>query len=215
MSLGGRMRTVRLRQGRTLQQVAEACGFTRSLLSKIENGRTSPPVATLMRIAAALSVKASALLDGDPATGAVVERASAAARREMVRTESGYRYFPFAAGRVDKLMQPFLFVARRGEMRRHRLSHAGEEFIHVLSGRMRYRVGEAEYELGKGDALYFDAAQPHALEPLTAEVVYLGVFAEPPAGSPGGGVPRHVARRVPRADVPKAPREPRRKESRG
>lgn len=180
MGIGTRIRRLRLGQGRTLQQVADACGFTRSLLSKIETGRTSPPVATLMKIAAALGVKAAALLDEASAPGAVVERAKDLDRKKLLRTASGYRFFPFAAGRVEKLMQPYLFVARRGEMKRHRLSHCGEEFVYVLTGRMRYRVGGTVHELGKGDSLYFDAAEEHALEPITAEVTYLGVFAEPP-----------------------------------
>ena len=49
---------------------------------------------------------------------------------------------------------------------------------------MRYRVGAVEYLLGPGDALYFDGEAEHALEPLTDEVRYLGVFVEPePAGA--------------------------------
>jgi transcriptional regulator with XRE-family HTH domain len=177
--IGLSVRRLRLRQRRTLQDVANACGFTRSLLSKIENGRTVPPVATLSRIAEALGVRISTLLESDVSASAVVDSAADTLARTPVRTERGYAFLALAESRASKLMQPFIFIARRGEVRRHVLSHAGEEFIHVLKGRMRYRVGATEYRLGPGDSLYFDSEAEHAIEPLTAEVRYLGVFAEP------------------------------------
>ncbi len=178
MTLGARLRQLRLRQQRTLQEIADLCGFTRSLLSKIENDKTVPPVATLARLAAALGVKASALLDEESTVGTVVQRAAEVAAAPLVRTDRGYHFFAFAAGRPDKRMQPFLFVARRGEVKRHHLSHAGEEFIYVLEGQMRYRVGQTEYHLEPGDTLYFDSEEEHAIEPVSAEVRYLGIFAE-------------------------------------
>ena len=61
-SLASRIRVLRLRQQRTLTDVAARCGFTVSLLSKIESGKTTPPVATLAKIAAALGVSLGSLL---------------------------------------------------------------------------------------------------------------------------------------------------------
>ena len=45
-TIGHRIRKTRRRLGWTLQDLADRSGFTRSLMSKIENGRTVPPVAT-------------------------------------------------------------------------------------------------------------------------------------------------------------------------
>jgi quercetin dioxygenase-like cupin family protein len=73
-------------------------------------------------------------------------------------------------------MQPLLFVAERGGVKPSPMSHSGEEFIYVLQGRMRYRVGDVTYTLGAGDSLYFDAEEDHDLEPITATVRYLGLF---------------------------------------
>ena len=75
------------------------------------------------------------------------------------------------------MMQPFLFEAEKGQIQSGSMSHSGEEFIYVLQGQMRYRVGETTYTLGPGDSLYFDAEEEHDLEPLTATVRYLGLFA--------------------------------------
>lgn len=56
MEIGKRIKYLRKSQQRTIQEIAEVCGFSKSLLSKIENGRTTSPVATLVKIANALGV---------------------------------------------------------------------------------------------------------------------------------------------------------------
>jgi transcriptional regulator with XRE-family HTH domain len=181
MTLGERIRKLRRQQGRTLEEIAGACGFTRSLLSKIESNKTVPPVATLTRIAAALGASVASLLSEEQHHSTVHTPAKQAAGR-LVRTKKGYLFHAFAADRSAKLMQPYLFVAEKGRVRPQELAHRGEEFVYVLEGRMRYRVGSVEYRLERGDSLYFDAEEPHDLEPLTARVVYLGLFVERPKG---------------------------------
>jgi quercetin dioxygenase-like cupin family protein len=74
-------------------------------------------------------------------------------------------------------MQVYLFTARRGAVKAGALHHAGEEFVHVLAGSMRYRVGNRHFLLHVGDSLCFDAEEDHDLEPVTATVRYLAVFA--------------------------------------
>jgi len=174
LAIGSRIRTIRRRQERSLQAIADICGFTRSLLSKIETGKTMPPIATLMKIAGALGVRMAALLGDDDETTTVYTPRAAGER--LIATEKGYRFFPFAAERLRKAMQPFLFVAVRGQIQPQPLQHAGEEFLYMLEGEMAYRVGAVSYHLHPGDTLYFDAQIPHDLTPLTEHVVYLAVF---------------------------------------
>ncbi len=81
---------------------------------------------------------------------------------------------------ISKAMQPYCFLARRGAVRRQALTHSGEEFVYVLTGQMRYHVGTDIHELGPGDSLYFNAEQPHDLEPITATVRFLTVFCQRP-----------------------------------
>lgn len=178
-AISTRIRTLRRQQQRTLKDIADRCGFTVSLLSKIESGKTSPPVATLAKIAAALGVDLTVLLaDERPATTVVTAAADLAAR-PATRTDKGYGFHLLAGERADKAMQPFLFVAERGKVKAEPMTHAGEEFVYVLAGRTRYRVGATTHTLGPGDCLYFDSAEEHDLEPLTDTVRYLAVFTAP------------------------------------
>ncbi len=176
-NLGPRIRRTRRRLGWTLQQLAEKTGFTRSLISKIETGKTVPPVATLMKIAAALGVPVANLLEDDDAP-TTVQTPAASSRRDMVRSDKGYHFRMLASKRAEKMMQPILFDAERGKITPQTMTHAGEEFIYVIDGRMKYRVGDITHELGPGDSLYFDAEQPHELEPITKRVRFLAIFTE-------------------------------------
>ena len=181
MKFGTRIHSLRRLQKRTLKDVAVRCGFTISLLSKIESGKTIPPIATLTRIAAALGVSLADLLEEGNGDTTTLTRSSELTRDTL--TDKGYAFHLLAANRSVKAMQPILFKAKRGKIKPGLMSHGGEEFVYVLKGRMRYTVGDRSYTLGPGDALYFDAEQKHDLEPLTASVEFLAVFSER-AGSP-------------------------------
>lgn len=172
---GTHIRKLRRSQGRTQQDIADACGFTKSLLSKIETGKVIPPVATLVKIANALGTKVSALVEEGENAGAVFT-AREAVERNIVQTEQGYAIFPFATEHKEKKMQPFLFVVKRGEVKEHALSHDGEEFIYVLAGEIQFQVGAVTYTLRTGDSLYFDSFEAHQVIPVSEEAKYIDVF---------------------------------------
>ncbi len=175
-ALGLRIRRLRVEQKRTQQEIADACGFSKSLLSKIENGAVTPAIATLVKLAAALKVGMAALIETDVAVEAVHD-ARPAVESGLTPTRVGYGVFPFATAFGAKRMQPFLFVARKDEVAEHRLDHQGEEFIYVIEGSMQVRVGSRLFDLGAGDGLYFNAAEVHGITPLTGEVRYINIFA--------------------------------------
>jgi transcriptional regulator with XRE-family HTH domain len=175
LQIGSRIRRLRLEQHRTQQDIAAACGVSKSLISKIESNGVVPPVATLVKIAAALGTNVSSLIEETPDAFTIVARRGDVAEN-MIRTEQGYWIHPYATHRTRKLMQPFLFLVRKGEVKEHHLSHEGEEFIYVLEGRIRVEVGLEEYVLEEGDALYFDAAYVHQVIPETEEARYLDIF---------------------------------------
>jgi transcriptional regulator with XRE-family HTH domain len=176
LNIGNHVRRLRLEQRRTQQEIADACGFTKSLLSKIESNKVVPPVATLVKIATALGTKVSVLIEADKNVSLVVATAKEVDDR-IVKTERGYWIFPFATRFQGKRMQPFLFVARKGEVKEHHLAHEGEEFMYVLEGVMRVQVCSSEYTLRAGDSIYFNSTQEHQVIPVSKTVRYLNLFA--------------------------------------
>ncbi len=175
LDIGGRIRALRVNQKRTLQEIADACDLSRGMISKIENNKTVPSVAALVKIATALGTNISSILEQDGLVNAIHTPAKKATE-SLTITEKGYSIYPFASEFHEKKMQPFLFVARRGEVKPHELSHEGEEFIYIISGQMKMQVGEVEYLLKEGDTLYFNSLQKHGILPVSEEVVYLDIF---------------------------------------
>jgi len=173
--VGDRIRILRTTQRKTLQEVADGCGLSKSMISKIENNKTVPSVATLVKIAQILGTTISVLLEKEGWAKAVVTTRFEALE-QLVNTDKGYAIFPYAAQFHGKKMQPFLFKALKGEVVPHQLSHEGEEFIYIIEGEMKMQVAEVEYLLKKGDTLYFNSMQKHGIIPVSDEVVYLDIF---------------------------------------
>src|SRR5690625_7040693 len=62
--LAQRIREIRKKRILTLEQLAERSQLTQSVLSKVENSRVTPSLSALSRIAAALGVTLSELVEG-------------------------------------------------------------------------------------------------------------------------------------------------------
>ncbi len=60
---GKQLRAVRKKQGLTVQMVASACGTSRSYITLIENGRRLPGKKMLSKIAIALDIKTTEVLN--------------------------------------------------------------------------------------------------------------------------------------------------------
>ncbi|MCC8424064.1 helix-turn-helix domain-containing protein [Mucilaginibacter sp. UR6-11] len=173
--IGKRIKSLRMHQKRTLQEIADSSDLSKSMISKIENNKTVPSVAALVKIGKALGTNISNLLEQD-GWARTVFTTQRDAIRNLTLTEKGYSIFPYAASFHEKKMQPFLFSAKKGEVVPHRLSHEGEEYVFIVEGEMKMTVGEVEYVLKKGDSLYFSSLQKHGIMPVSDTVIYLDIF---------------------------------------
>ncbi|HVG16670.1 MAG TPA: XRE family transcriptional regulator [Chitinophagaceae bacterium] len=175
LNIGDRVKMLRISQKRTMEEIAKASDLSKSMISKIENNKTVPSVAALVKIAKALGTSISSLLEQEGFLNAIITTRQKALEN-LTTTDKGYSIYPYASGYHEKKMQPFLFVAKKGEVIPHELSHEGEEFIYVIKGQMRMQVGESGFVLNTGDSLYFNSIQRHGIMPVSDEVVYLDIF---------------------------------------
>jgi len=78
-------------------------------------------------------------------------------------------------------IEPFLITIDEGGAAHDTFQHPGHEFIYMLSGRVTYRHGDRHYDLGPGDALFFDALAPHGPEGFAdLPAKYLSIIVTPP-----------------------------------
>jgi transcriptional regulator with XRE-family HTH domain len=173
--IGTQVQRLRRQQHRTLDELAKMCGYSKSLLSKIENGNTLPSVGALVRIAGALGTSVSALIETAGDSHAVFT-SRAKSVQSMIETPQGLLIHPFGTEHANKRMQPFLQVSHKEKLKPRVDSHDGEEFIYILNGSLRFRISDVDYILNKGDSLYFDSLEKHQGTPLSDTVEYLDVF---------------------------------------
>jgi transcriptional regulator with XRE-family HTH domain len=157
-----RIRQFRMDRGMTLQQLSAATGFSKGLLSKIENCVVSPPIGTLARIAEAFDVHISDFFGSEESRPDTVFFPRSARRKVHSHGSSlNYQYELLAPGLRRREMQPMLVTIDGSNSRFGLQQHAGEQFIFMIEGSMQYVVGERSYKVDPGDVLYFDARSPH------------------------------------------------------
>lgn len=165
-SIGQTIRRLREAAGLTLTHVAEAAELAKSTLSKIENGQISSPISTLMRLADALGVRlAEFFVDPSERPPYVLTRKGAGPVIAQNGSQFGYAYQSLAMDMPNKQAEPFLLTINPGDPVGE-FRHDGQEFIYMLSGRMRFMVGDEVLVLRQGDALYFDPTEVHKTEVL-------------------------------------------------
>ena len=157
-----RIQALRQERALTLREVARVTGLTEGLLSKIENHKVSPPIATLAKIAAALSVKLGYFFREDEAyVGYTLRRAAEAQRRLRLSRRTGYSYSLLAEEKAGRRLEPFLVRLAPGAAQKAPLHHSGDEFVYVLRGRLDFRWGRQRFTLRPGDSITYDALVPH------------------------------------------------------
>jgi len=173
--IGIHIKKLRLEQRRSQQEIAEYCGFTKSHLSKIENGRVVPSLGALDKIAESLHTKVSILI-GEEAQKEVVLTSHGEAVEGLIKTAKGYWMYPYASEYGQKKMQPFLFHTEKKKHKLHTTAHESEEFMYILEGEMILKIGTSEYHMKKGDGIYFNARYEHQTIPLSEDLKVLDIF---------------------------------------
>ena len=169
-SIGREVHAFRRKLGITVADLAAAAKLSPGMLSKIENGLTSPSLTTLKMLSAALGVPVTAFFRRyEERRDAVFVRAGQGLVIERRGTRAGHQYQLLGhtggvTGRV--VVEPYLITLTEESDVFPIFQHPGLEFIHMLEGEVVYRHGGRLYPLVPGDSLFFDADAPHGPEEL-------------------------------------------------
>lgn len=152
----------------TVVDLGRMTGLSASMLSKIENGMTSPSLATLERLSKALGVPVTAFFRKfEEQRDATHVRAGEGLTIERRGTRAGheYRLLGHTVGRA-LAVEPYLITLTEESEVFPIFQHSGVEFIYMLEGEVVYRHADKVYPLKPGDSLFFDADAPHGPENL-------------------------------------------------
>jgi transcriptional regulator with XRE-family HTH domain len=169
IDLGRTARRLRESQNLTLADVAGRADISSAMLSRLETGRVSPSLETIVALSQALGVTASVLMQrvGADDGGAQLIRAGEGLETVRSGTRRGHTYHLLAAQRGPrKVFEPFLVTLNDRSEVFPGFQHPGVEFIHLLSGILHYRHGRHSYVLKPGDTLTFRGDVAHGPERL-------------------------------------------------
>ena len=170
VAIGRSVRELRRGLEFTVSELASAADMSVGMLSKIENGATSPSLTSLQALARALNVPISTFFkQHEEKREAVFMRAGEGADVERRGTRSGHHYRLLghhAAPRDDVMVEPYMITLNEESDKFPAFQHSGTEFIYLLEGEVTYRHGDRLYHLRPGDSLFFDAKAPHGPEIL-------------------------------------------------
>ncbi|WP_129305552.1 XRE family transcriptional regulator [Streptomyces sp. L2] len=151
------LRALRRRAGLTLEAAAQAAGLSPAHLSRLETGRRQPSLPMLLGLARIYGTTVAELLGEVPADRDAVLRA---ADMEPIRA-GGWTYLQAGApGRGMQALRVQVPYGAQGDVVR---VHPGEEWLYVLKGRLRLRLGDSAHLLAPGDSAHFDSLTPHRL----------------------------------------------------
>ena len=182
VSIGRRVRQLRQRLQLTATDLAAQAGLSPGMLSKIENGGTSPSLSTLRSLAEALNVPMTSFFaDFEERRDCSYVPAGQGVRIERRGTKAGHHYELLGHSLSgDIVVEPYLITLSEDATSYTQFQHDGMEFIFMLSGKVIYRHADKLYTLMPGDSLFFDAGALHGPEDLVeTPMTYLSIIIYP------------------------------------
>jgi transcriptional regulator with XRE-family HTH domain len=167
-AIGREVRSFREKLGLTISELAKSSGISAGMLSKIENGSTSPSLSSLQALSKALHVPVTALFRSfEEIHDATFVKAGEGLKIERRGTRAGHQYELLGHTPHGPLaVEPYRITLTEASDVFPIFQHDGLEFLYMLEGEVVYRHGSKTFVLTPGDSLFFDAQAPHGPEEL-------------------------------------------------
>lgn len=184
VAIGREVRAFRKQQNITVAELSTMTGLSIGMLSKIENGNTSPSLSTLEALSHALAVPLTSFFRKfEERRQAVHTPAGEGSVVVAEGTRAGHQYNllgHLGSNSSGVIVEPYLITLTSTSDTFEVFQHGGIETIHMLEGAVDYRHGDQVFALRPGDTLHFDADAPHGPERLVElPARYLAIISYP------------------------------------
>lgn len=181
MKIGNKLKLLRKGRKMTLKELSEKSGVQIATLSRMEHDIMTGTLESHMRIVKSLGVSLSDFyreIEDEQKT--VIFTGETRSRESLVRSKESVIEL-LTTDIADKKMMPVLIRINKGASASEEKCAVGmEKLIYLVEGRVKAKIGEKEYNLRKGDSLYFDASLPHTLHNTArTESLVLSVLSPP------------------------------------
>ena len=158
--LGPRLRRLRERRDMTLTALAAKTGISKSTLSRLESGQRKPSLELLLPLAESYHLPLDELVGAPPVGDPRI--------RTKPRTRNGRLVYPLTHQSSGMAVWKVVIPPERERKLR---THAGYEWLYVLSGEMRLILGEHDITMQPGEVAEFDTRLPHWFGPTSDQPV--------------------------------------------
>jgi transcriptional regulator with XRE-family HTH domain len=159
MEIGVKIKQLRLQRGLTQEELAARTELTKGFISQLERDLTSPSIATLMDILAALGTDVAGFFRESQE-----EQVVYSADDMFVKEEADGSTIQWLVTNAQKnALEPILVTIPAGLSLAEDDPHEGEEFGYVLSGSVTLVLGTKRYRVKKGGSFYFRPTRVHYL----------------------------------------------------
>ena len=181
-----RVRALRADSGLSLEALATKSGVSRSMISLVERGESSPTAVVLEKIAAGLGVSLATLFDDASAPANPISRG--AERTPWRDPQSGYvrrNISPPSFPSPIRLVEVVLPAGTRVAYETGARDTSIHQQIWVQEGSVEVTLGRVTYRLGEDDCLAMQLNEPTAFRNRTRKPArYLVVIASEPVRAP-------------------------------
>ncbi|MBN2485103.1 MAG: cupin domain-containing protein [Bacteroidales bacterium] len=164
--IGNKVRQIRENLKISIEELSERSSLNVDQIAKIESNEIIPSLAPLIRISRALGVRLGTFMDDNENLGPALHLKDQSAQgisfsNNMATERSAMQYFPLAAEKAGRHMEPFIIEIKANADEYILSTHEGEEFIYVLEGELEIVYGKEKKHLTAGDSIYYDSIVPH------------------------------------------------------
>ncbi|BCB02963.1 helix-turn-helix domain-containing protein [Bacillus sp. KH172YL63] len=178
LQIGENIRRIRRERGFSLEQMAERTGVSKAMIGQIERGDSNPTVAILWKIANGLKVSFSSLIEKPASQVSIIHYEDV---QPVLEDDGHYIVYPIFPFDPLKKWESYRVELKHGCAYKNDGHTKGvEEYITVLSGSIRLKIGGETYDLTEGSSIRFAADSGHEYTNDTGEmavcqmVIYYG-----------------------------------------
>lgn len=159
MEIGSKIKRLRQQLNLSQSELADRCELTKGYISQLENDLTSPSIATLIDILAALGTDLSEFFRKED------DRRITFSENDFIEKHDDGMVLKWIIPNAQKNeMEPVLVELLSGASTSADFPHDGEEFGYVLDGKICITLGESKYVCKKGETFYYEASKSHNIK---------------------------------------------------
>lgn len=163
--IGQNLQELRAKQNMSIGQLAEQTGLSKAVISQIEKGNANPTINTIWKLAGALHVPYSAILEQKNSEATKVEAKNLVPQNDE---DGHYRISCYFSSDEKRDFELFLleFDPKTSHVTEGHVENS-QEYVVVKKGALSIEVAGKEYSLKEGDALFFDASARHVYKNIS------------------------------------------------